>query len=197
MNGRSRTVAVLVAVVAIGAAVAAGFRYEVQHNPKPPLVGVVHETEIRIAPETSGRLKSVVVSAGQEVRKGETLAELSSPEISASLEEAKANAESARADLAHVEAGVRTEEVDAAAESAAIAASNLALARQQFARVSALAAKAFASRQQYDEDAAALSEAEAHLHVAEGALAESKAGPTKEEVAVAQSQLALGLATVA
>ncbi len=197
MNGRSRTVAVLVAVVAIGAAVAAGFRYEVQHNPKPPLVGVVHETEIRIAPETSGRLKSVVVSAGQEVRKGETLAELSSPEISASLEEAKANAKSARADLAHVEAGVRKEEVDAAAESAAIAASNLALARQQFARVSALAAKAFASRQQYDEDAAALSEAEAHLHVAEGALAESKAGPTKEEVAVAQSQLALGLATVA
>ena len=85
--------AVLVAVVAIGAAVAVGYRYEVRHNPKPPLVGVVHETEIRIAPEISARLESLAVTPGQEVRKGETLAQLSSPEIAASLEEAKANAE--------------------------------------------------------------------------------------------------------
>ncbi len=133
MNSRSRVLAVLVAVAAIGAAVAVGFRYEVQHNPKPPLVGVVHETEIRIAPEISARLKSLAVTPGQAVRKGETLAELSSPEIAASLEEAKANAESARANLAHVAAGVRQEEIDEAAQRAAVAASNLALAKQQFA----------------------------------------------------------------
>ena len=96
MNGRSRVLGILVAVAAIGAAVAVGFRYEVAHNPQPPLVGVAHETEIRIAPGVSARLKSLAVASGREVRKGETLAELSSPEIAASLEEAKANAESAR-----------------------------------------------------------------------------------------------------
>ena len=83
------------------------------------------------------------------MRKGETLAALSSPEIAASLEEAKANAELARANLANVEAGVRQEERDTAAQNVAIAASNVTLARQQFARVSALAAKNYASRQQY------------------------------------------------
>jgi len=196
MNSRSRVLAVLVAVAAIGAAVSVGYRYEVQHSPKPPLIGVVHETEIRIAPEISGRLKSLVVASGQEVRKGETLAELSSPEIAAALEEAKANAESARANLANVAAGVRQEELDEAAQGVAIAASNLSLAKAQFARVSTLASKNFASRQQYDEDAAALAEADAHLNLAQAALAESKAGPTKEQIAIADSEVHLALATV-
>jgi HlyD family secretion protein len=197
MNARGRTAAILAAVLLIGAAAAALFRFETQRKPRPPLIGVVHETEIRIAPEISARLGSLPVKPLQPVRKGEVIAVLSSPEIAASLEEAKANAASARANLANVEAGVRQEERDTAAQNVAIADSNLTLAKQQFARVSVLAAKNFASKQQFDEDAAALGEADASLGLAKAALAQSKAGPTKEELAVAQSQVALALATVA
>ena len=197
MNARGRTIAILATVLLIGAAGAALFRFETQRKPTPPLIGVVHETEIRIAPEISARLASLPVKPLQSVRKGEVIAALSSPEVTASLEEAKANAESARANLANVIAGVRQEERDTAAQNVAIAASNVTLAKQQFARVSVLAAKNYASRQQYDEDAAALSKAEASLVLAEAALAQSKAGPTKEELAVAQNQVALALATVA
>ena len=157
----------------------------------------MHETEIRIAPEISARLASLPVKPLQPVRKGEVIAKLSSPEIAASLAEARANAESARANLANVEAGVRQEERDTAAQNVAIADSNVTLAKEQFARVSTLAAKNYASKQQFDEDAAALSEAQASLVLAKAALAQSQAGPTKEELAVAQSQVALALATVA
>ena len=196
MNARGRTAAILgLAVVILGGA-AVGFRFETQRKPRPPLIGVVHETEIRIAPEISARLASLPVKP-QPVRKGEVIAKLSSPEIAASLEEAKANAESARANLANVKAGVRQEERDTAAQNVAIASSNVTLAKEQFARVSVLAAKNYASKQQFDEDAAALSEAQASLVLAKAALAQSQAGPTKEEVAVAQSQVALALATVA
>jgi HlyD family secretion protein len=197
MNARGRTIAILATVVLIGAAGAAAFRFETQRKSAPPLIGVVHETEIRIAPEISARLASVAVKSGQETRKGELIAALSSPEVAASLEEAKANAESARANLGNVEAGVRQEERDTATQNVAIADSNVTLAKQQFARVSVLAAKNYASRQQYDEDAAALSTAEANLVLANAALDQTKAGPTKEELAVAQSQVALALATVA
>jgi HlyD family secretion protein len=197
MRNKGRTVAILGLAVVVLAGAAALFRLETQRKPTPPLIGVVHETEIRIAPEISVRLASLPVKPLQSVRKGEVIAALSSPEVAASLEEAKANAESARANLANVVAGVRQEERDTAAQNVAIAASNVTLAKQQFARVSVLAAKNYASRQQYDEDAAALSKAEASLVLAEAALAQSKAGPTKEELAVAQSQVALALATVA
>ncbi len=197
MNASGRTVAILATVVLIGAAGTALFWFETQRKPRPPLIGVVHETQIRIAPEISARLASLPVKPLQPVRKGDVIAVLSSPEVTASLEEAKANLESARANLANVVAGVRQEERDTAAQNVAIADSNLTLARQQFARVSVLAAKNYASRQQYDEDAAALSKAEASLVLANAALDQTKAGPTKEELEVAQSQVALGLATVA
>jgi HlyD family secretion protein len=197
MNTRGRTLAILATVVLIGAAGAAAFRFETQRKPRPPLIGVVHETEIRIAPEISARLASIGVKSGQDTRKGDVIAALSSPEVAASLEEAKANAESARANLANVVAGVRQEERDTASQNVAIADSNVTLAKQQFARVSVLAAKNYASRQQYDEDAAALSKAEASLVLAKAALDQTKAGPTKEELAIAQSQVALAQATVA
>jgi HlyD family secretion protein len=197
MNARGRTIAILAAVLIIGAAGVALFRFEAQRKPRLPLIGVVHETEIRVAPEISARLASLPVKPLQPVRKGDVIAVLSSPEVTASLEEAKANLESARANLANVIAGVRQEERDTAAQNVAIADSNLTLAKQQFARVSVLAAKNYASKQQYDEDAAALSKAEASLVLANAALDQTKAGPTKEELAVAQSQVALGLATVA
>jgi HlyD family secretion protein len=188
--------AILATVLLIGAAGAIAFRFETTRKSTPPLIGVVHETEIRIAPEISARLASIAAKAGVDARKGDALATLSSPEIAASLAEAKANGESARANLANVVAGVRQEERDTATQTVAIADSNVTLARQQFARVSVLAAKNYASRQQYDEDAAALSKAEASLVLAKAALDQTKAGPTKEELAVAQSEVALAQATV-
>jgi HlyD family secretion protein len=197
MNARGRTIAILATVVLVGAAGAAAFRFETTRKSTPLLIGVVHETEIRIAPEISARLASIAAKAGVDARKGDALATLSSPEVAASLAEAKANAESARANLANVVAGVRQEERDTATQNVAIANANVTLAKEQFARVSVLAAKNYASRQQYDEDAAALSKAEASLVLANAALDQAKAGPTKEELAVAQSQVALAQATVA
>jgi HlyD family secretion protein len=197
MSSKSRTFAILALAVIILGAAAALFRFETQRKPRPPLIGVVHETEIRLAPEISARLASLPVKPLQAVRKGEVVAALSSPEVAASLEQAKANLESARANLANVVAGVRQEERDTAAQNVAIAAANVTLAKQQFARVSALAAKNYASKQQFDEDAAALSQSQASLVLAQAALAQSKAGPTKEELAIAQSQVALGVAAVA
>ena len=197
MSNKGRTFAILGLAVVILAGAAALFRFETQRKPTPPLIGVVHETEIRIAPDISARLASLSVKPLQSVRKGGVIAVLSSPEVAASLEEAKANAESARANLANVVAGVRQEERDTAAQNVAIAASNVTLAKQQFARVSVLAAKNYASKQRFDEDAAALGEAQASLALAEAALAQSKVGPTREELDIAQKQVALALATVA
>src|SRR4029077_13483786 len=129
MRNKARPFVILgLAVVILGAATAL-FRFETQRKPTPPLIGVVHETEIRLAPEISARLASLPVKPLQTVRKGEVVAVLSSPEVAASLEEAKANLESARANLATIEAGVRHEERDTAAQNAAIADSNVTLAK--------------------------------------------------------------------
>jgi multidrug resistance efflux pump len=168
-----------------------------RHAPTPPLAGMVRQTEIRIAPEITGRLTSVAVRAGQTVRKGELLAQLDNPELAASLGEAKAAAASARAERANVYAGVRDEERAILARSVQTAEANLLLAEQEDARAVALAARDFASKQTLDESNASLAKARADLDLKSAQLAAARAGPTAEERALADARVVLAEATVA
>jgi HlyD family secretion protein len=168
-----------------------------RHAAAPPLSGMVRQTEIRIAPEISGRLVSIPVRVGQEVHKGDLLAVLDNPELAASLGEAKAAAISARADRDRVYSGVRAEEVAILADSMRTAEANLLLAEQQNARAVALAARDFASRQQLDESTASLAKAQADLDLKRAQHAAASAGPIAEERALADARIALAEATVA
>ena len=134
---RKRLLAALavIAVVAIAGVVV----FLPRHAAAPALSGMVRQTEIRIAPEITGRLVSIPVRVGQEVHKGDLLAVLDNPELAASLGEAKAAAISARAQRADVYSGVRAEEVAILADSMRTAEANLLLAEQQNARAVALA----------------------------------------------------------
>src|SRR5215510_2092856 len=73
--------------------------------------GMVRSTQIRIAPEISGRLARVLVTRDQAVRAGEPLAVLSNPELWAAVNEARAQVAKAMSDRDRVYAGVREEQV--------------------------------------------------------------------------------------
>jgi len=197
MDARPRkrllTALAVIAVVAIAGVVV----FLPRHAAAPPLSGMVRQTEIRIAPEISGRLVSIPVRVGQEVHKGDLLAVLDNPELAASLGEAKAAAISARAQRADVYSGVRAEEVAILADSMRTAEANLLLAEQQNARAVALAARDFASRQQLDESTASLAKAQADLDLKRAQHAAASTGPIAEERALADARIALAEATVA
>lgn len=161
------------------------------------LPGMVRQTEIRIAPEITGRLTSIAVQPGQRVRKGDVLAVLTNPELAASVKQAKAAAASARAEQARIYSGVRPELVAIAAESVSTAEANLLLAQQQVARSAKLVERSFASRQQHDENVASLGKAEADLDLKRAQYAEAQAGPTQEERALADANVALAEASLA
>jgi HlyD family secretion protein len=192
-----RTLAIFALVVAVGLAVVVGYRFTAASAPPPPILGVVHKTEIRIAPEINGRMTSYRVTAGQEVRKGDVLAVLSSPELTAGVEEAKANLATAVADRANVDAGVRKEEVDTAAQDLRIAEANLALAEVDHTRTATLAAKDYASKQKLDEATASLDKALASYNQLKAVYAEDEAGPTAEERAIAKAKVIYAEATLA
>jgi HlyD family secretion protein len=158
---------------------------------------MVRQTEIRIAPETTGRLATIAVIPGQHVRKGDLLAVLDNPELTAAVGEAKAAAASAKAERDRVYSGVRAEEVAIATQAVRTAQANLLLAQQQYDRASALAGKNFATKQALDESTASLAKAKADLDLKRSQAAEAGAGPTAEERALADAQVALAGATVA
>jgi multidrug resistance efflux pump len=162
-----------------------------------PVVGMVRQTEIRIAPETTGRLVALKVVPGQHVRKGDLLAIIDNPELAASLEESKAAAASTRADRERVYSGVRAEQVAIAAQSVRTAQANLLLAQQQNYRAVTLSSKSFLSRQKLDESIATLAQAQAQLDLARADYAAAEAGPTLEERALADAKVALSRSAVA
>ena len=163
----------------------------------PPIAGMVRQTEIRIAPDATGRLASVDVEPGQHVHKGDLLAVLDNPELTASVGEAKAAAASAKAQRDNVYSGVRPEEVAIAAQAVQTSQANLLLAQQQYARAVALAGKDFASKQALDTSTTSLTQAKADVDLKQAQAAEASAGPTAEERALADAQVALAEATVA
>ena len=196
MNARLRTRLIVAGVVVAVTAVAVAVLVP-RHASAPPIAGMVRQTEIRIAPEITGRLASVEVHAGQAVRKGEVLAVLDNPELAASLGEANAAAASAKAERDRVFAGPRAEEVATLGRSVETAEANLLLAKQENVRAVTLAARDFASRQTLDESNASLAKAEADLALKRAQFAAAHAGPTAEERALADARVALAEATVA
>ena len=185
--------AIVVAIVCTAMAVKAWPKPDM--NPSIP--GMVRQTELRIAPETTGRLVSVAVKPGQHVQKGDLLAVLDNPELAALVEEARAAAASAKADRDRIYSGVRAEEEAIAADAVRTAEANLLLAQQQYDRAATLAAKDFSSHQKLDESAASLAKSQADLDLKRAQLAAANAGPTAEERGVADAKVALAEATVA
>src|SRR5471032_402051 len=116
------SVRILLLVALVVAGVAAAFVYSRQGDVDVrPILGMVRQTEIRIAPEITGRLASLAVEPGQRVKQGDLLAVIDNPDLTAALAEATAAAGSAAADRARTYSGVRPEEVAIAAEAVSTA----------------------------------------------------------------------------
>jgi HlyD family secretion protein len=81
-----------------------------QRQSTPPLIGVVHATEVRVAPEIGGSLVEVKVHKGNSVHVGDVVAKLSAVELTASVEQARAALVKATADRNNVYAGMREEQ---------------------------------------------------------------------------------------
>jgi HlyD family secretion protein len=162
----------------------------------PRAPGLVHSTEIRIAPEISGRLARFLVPAGQQVHAGDALVELSSPELRAALVLANAQLDEAKAARDRVYAGIRQEQTAMLAREIEVARGNATYAEQEYSRVSVLARDGFASHQQLDEATAAIDTARARLAKAEDLYEAAHAGPIKEVLEVADAKVDAAAAAV-
>src|SRR6188472_2556863 len=100
-----------IAIASLALVVVVGFYFLWRAEAATPIVGVVHTTEIRIAPEVGGQLVDIKVARGAQVRVGDVVAELSAIELTASIGQARAQLAAAKASRDHVYAGVRAEQV--------------------------------------------------------------------------------------
>src|SRR5215468_4277738 len=112
-NRAKRLLQIAIAPVLALVAVAAWYWWPSPGAAAVQAVGLVRTTEIRIAPEISGRLARYLVSPGQVVQRDQPVALLTNPELWAAVGLARAQVGKAQSDRDRVYAGVREEEVQA------------------------------------------------------------------------------------
>jgi HlyD family secretion protein len=193
-SSTSKRIVVLgLVVIAIGA----GAYWLSRPEPTPPVIGVVRTTEVRVAPEVAGQLATIKVHKGETVRAGEVVAELSAIELMASVGQARAALASAIADRNNVYAGVRAEQVASLKAEIAKAKSRLQYAEHQLSRTDTLARSDNASQQALDQAQNDEASARADVTEAQANYDAAVAGPTKEERAIADAQVAAAASALA
>src|SRR6202166_1922709 len=192
-RARLAAIVVIVLVLAASALIYSGRR----SGSEATIVGVVRATEVRVEPEVDGQLVSIAVEKGAQVHAGDVLAKLSAIELTAQLDQARAALASATATRNNVYAGVRREQVDSLKDEIAKASARLEYVQAQLTRTNTLARQSFESQQaldQADNDAAG---ARADVAEAQANYDAAVAGPTREERAIADTQVQAAAAAVA
>ena len=165
--------------------------------------GYVEATEVRVAPEVSGRVLTVAVEEGDRIAAGSVIATLDTSDSEIALRRVEAERSQAAAQLRLLQAGARAEEIrqaGAQAESAradiAAAESELRAASEDVARFEALLASNAGSRKQRDDAvtrrevaASRVQAAKERSRAASEGVARLRAGARREELAVAQARI--------
>ena len=186
-----------IVVLLILALLGAGAIYIVLRPEQPaPIIGMVRTTEVVIAPEIGGQLGAIKVRKGDHVRAGDVLAELSAPELSAAVAQAKAARAVAVASRDNVYSGVREEERAVLSAEIRKANSRLTYAQAQHDRVAQLAKEQFAAQQSLDQADADIATGHADVAVAQANYDAAEHGPTKEELEIADAQVLAATAAV-
>ena len=181
--------AMIIAVALVLAAAGGGGYALWRSKADTPIVGVVRITEVRVAPEVGAQLASIKVRKGDRVRAGQVLAELSADELTASVGQARAALDAAKANRDHVYAGVRDEEIASLAATISKAKARLVYTQAQLTRTAALAKGDNAPKQALDQAENDMAAARADIAEAEANHDAAVAGPTREELAIADAQV--------
>lgn len=143
-----------------------------------------------------GRLVSLPIVDGQQVREGEPIAELLRGLLQIEREGAVAELQRRREVLAELQAGSRPEEIEQARAATAGFEARLAYAKGRLARLGRLAERGTSTVDEVQDAQTELQQIEAQLRGSRAALALAEAGPRKEQVAQAAAAVAVQEADV-
>ncbi|BEI22980.1 HlyD family secretion protein [Vibrio fluvialis] len=142
----------LLAVTVLAAAGWIGYSFYQAYQPEPVRVqGQIESQQYSISSKVPGRIDQVYVRKGDEVKKGQLIFTLHSPEIEAKLEQAIAGQKAAGALAQEAENGAREQQIRAAKDQWMKAKAAAELAEKTYLRVNNLYKDGVVAEQKRDE----------------------------------------------
>lgn len=156
------------------------------NRPEPVIIqGEADASELRISGKVPGRVKAFNAEEGTQVKEGDTLVILDSPELNAKLEQATAAENAAMAQNQKALKGARSEQIMGAYEMYQKALVGVDIAKKSFDRVQKLYDKGVVPAQKRDEAEAQYKAAVATANAAKSQYDMAKNGAEKEDKAAA------------
>lgn len=155
------------------------------------LSGTVEARETTLAFQVGGRIASLLVDEGDEVRSGQELALLDDHDFRDAVVRAQAEVQAAEAALALLEAGSRSQELRVAEATLQQARAELRFANEEVQRIDSLIGKRLASQEQLDQAQLKRDVAVASVRRAEQQLQLLQEGARSEEIDKARAELAV------
>lgn len=129
-----------------------GYQFYQAYQPQPMRIqGQIESQQYSISSKVPGRIDQVFVRKGDEVKKGQLIFTLHSPEIEAKLEQALAGQKAAGALVQEAEKGSRNQQIHAARDQWLTAKAAADLAQKTYLRVNNLYKDGVISEQKRDE----------------------------------------------
>ena len=174
------TVVVIVAVVGL-----------IALRPEKMLIqGEAEAAEYRVSGKVPGRIEMYLYEEGEQVKKGDTLVVIYSPEVEAKKAQVLAAREMAEAVNQKAKNGARNEQIQGAYELYQKAKAGEEIYRKSFERVQRLYDKGVVSAQKRDEVEAQYKAAEATVKAARSQYQMALSGAREEDKAAAEAQVA-------
>lgn len=155
-----------------------------------PIEGKVKRATISFTPKVTGRILDIYVQEGQMVRKGDTLAMLDVPEVSAKIAQAKGVVEAATAQSNLAKAGASPNQLRQLQAKFDATKEQFNFAQKSFQRADAMFKDSMMSPQDYDEVFAKYQGAKAQLDAVTAELNEVRSGTRSEKKDAARGQQA-------
>lgn len=155
-----------------------------------PLQGQFEAQEINVSSKVPGRVAQVLVQPGQQVKAGELLVRIDSPEVAAKLQQAQSSQAAAQAVADKALSGARPQEIDMARLNWERAKTAANLAQTTYTRVEAMYQEGVLAQQKRDD---ALAQARAAQEQAQAAQAQydmARQGARPQDIRAAQAQAA-------
>ncbi len=158
-------------------------------NEKLPLEiqGQVEAPQIKMGSKLPGRIDSLVVKKGQEVKKGDFLYKIVSPEVEAKLAQVEAMKSAAQAQAKKANNGAREEDIQAAYNTWQKAKAAADFAEKSFERINNLFKEGVVAEQRKDEVEMKMKAAKETEKAAESIYKKAKKGARNEDKAAASA----------
>lgn len=150
--------------------------------PQPlEIQGFVEATHIKVGSKLIGRIDSLAIHKGQDVKAGDFLFRISSPEVDAKLLQANAAKSAAEAQSAKAQSGARVEDIQAAHNVMLKAQAAAEYAKKSFQRVNNLYNEGVLAEQKKDEVEVQMKAAVENAKAAEAVYNKAKKGAREED----------------